>query len=564
MVSVYSRPIELTKALGRCEQEVYLVLGFTRIPTAVLAEIDETARGRGHRDLAQDRERTSSILDDIEFFFAQCALRDPFWQFAFSSKVLLSIPGYRDIQLLFTLNRYILDNPGQAVHILVTNVPLRKLVESLFGGHRFWPPVVMPNLRAWGRMLRTLLRTVLSRAPQHRADLLVCTLTQGNADPNRADTYFGNLTSLARSARSVETVYLASGPQVWLSKATGFNPLEAYATIGDVLVSWFRSLGRMFRLKPPKALLVAGKDLSPILHYLEYREIRTGEHFMQAFMNKAYGRVIAAVQPRVLLFPFENRSWEKRLVTLARRAGLGKIIGYQHTSITPRHLALRVEPAEMPDEAIPDAILTTGEITLAWLEKLSPLWRRRAIAGVSMRRARDTVPEPTGSECVLVAISSNREEAWSLLRATFEAARENDIRFIVRSHPTIPVQDLFALFAWPPRVILSAGRSLIQDLTEATAVAYSSSTVVLEGMLYGRLPIFVDIGDVPAGDPITGRCPFKVVAATPVEFGRALRKVSAMSPKRRAEMSAAARDYAERYLMYPTKKRIDRILALLN
>src|SRR6185295_3656047 len=103
--------------------------------------------------------------------------------------------------------------------------------------------------------------------------------------------------------------------------------------------------------------------------------------------------------------------------------------------------------------------------------------------------------------------------------------------FIVRTHPTIPVADLFALFRWPETVELSAGRTLAQDLSLATMVAYSSSTVALEGMLHGRLPIFIDTGETPSGDPIAGEHAFKFRARDGASLARQIDRISELAPE---------------------------------
>mgnify|MGYP000329851690 CR=1 FL=1 len=58
------------------------------------------------------------------------------------------------------------------------------------------------------------------------------------------------------------------------------------------------------------------------------------------------------------------------------------------------------------------------------------------------------------------------------------------------------------------KIKILSTKKLSEDLFYCHVVLYSSSTVAIEGMLSGRLPIFLDIGDIPSGDPLLGNAIF--------------------------------------------------------
>ncbi|HYH43974.1 MAG TPA: hypothetical protein VD867_18550, partial [Burkholderiales bacterium] len=118
-------------------------------------------------------------------------------------------------------------------------------------------------------------------------------------------------------------------------------------------------------------------------------------------------------------------------------------------------------------------------------------------------------------------------------------------------------------FEWPAHVTFSRGRSLAADFADATFVAYSSSTVALEGMLYGRLPIWIDIGDVPSGDPIAGKHPFAFRAASGRELAQTIQRVCSLDAGELAALRAEARAYADRYLVEPSPANVDRMAAVI-
>lgn len=438
---------------------------------------------------------------------------------------MLAIPGWGTLQRRF-LERAEARLAGRALPALAPGARARR---------------ARPGLRAWGRLGRTLARTLLARALGSQPEVVIITLA-GPAAAAR-DAYFGELAAWLGAGRAF-TVYLASGTRARLPADGQRAPLEAFATVGDALAAWTE--GRDARLEaapgqPEQAALAAE---------LARAEVASGEAFMHAFVRRAFARLLGATRPKVLVYPFENRAWEKSLVTAARAAGVGRVVGYQHSSITPRHLAFE----RTADSPLPDCIVTVGTVTMQWLREHAPALGERLVEGASLRRAAAPPPLPSGHG-LLVAISSSRNEAQALIALVHAAARAVKVPVVIRSHPTIPAADLFARFEWPPHVRLSQGTALAQDLGAASIVAYSSSTVALEGMLGGRLPLFVDIGDLPAADPLIGPCPVKRVVEDADGLAAAVAEIAGASDTDLEARRAIARRYAEAYLQAPDAAR---------
>jgi hypothetical protein len=196
------------------------------------------------------------------------------------------------------------------------------------------------------------------------------------------------------------------------------------------------------------------------------------------------------------------------------------------------------------------------------IEARMPPARGRVTIGAALRARRLSL-EPPAAWGVLAPISSSRAEAWEILRLLHALGDVAAVPVIVRTHPTIPIEDLYAQFSWPVHVRLSRGRSLSDDLAATSLVAYSSSTVALEGMLYGRLPIYLDIGDVPSGNPIDGEHPFVFRAATGAGLRETIARIRALGAGELASLRAQARAYAERYLVEPTRENVERMAGLI-
>jgi hypothetical protein len=530
------------EALAAAPGGVYTILNRDRLDPGLSLRLERLAAERGHRDLLADATLRDEALADIHDFFSEAAHSDPEFVFAYSSKVVLALPEYQDIQKIFVLRRHFAANPDADVLALAPEERMRGLFAALFTNARSDHGAALPAARAWARFGRTLLRAALNRAPSARPQALVFSIS-GPTPRIDSDTYFGDLTGVLRARIEALTVYLASGPRLRLPRSEAAAPFEAFVSVWAVAAVW---LGALLSGTSAVERNLPRGSLAPLHRYVRRGEVRSGEYFMQRLLARGFGAMLARLRPRTVIYPFENRSWEKYLLAAAHAHGARRV-AYQHSSITPRHLAFRVARGEIAEQYLPDRMVTVGERTAEIVREWAPALAGRVIAGVSLRAMRQDIADAP-RDAVLVAISSNRSEAASLIQATHAAASRVAVPFIVRTHPTIPVDDLFALFQWPQNVSLSAGTTLAQDLSGVTIVAYSSSTVALEGMLYGRLPVFVDIGDVPSGDPVIGEHAFKRSARGGAELAATIERVMRMPPHERDGLRAAAREYADGYL----------------
>jgi len=556
---LYRRAPAFAAALAASSGAVYSICNRDRFDPAQALSLERGAAAKKHRELLGLDELRTDALAAINTYFRNAARLDPTWQYAYSSKVVLAVPDYQDLQKVFLLGCLLARDPQREIFLLVPDPRLHRLFGELFAAVPPVPRLVLPGPRAWARFLRTLLRAMANRPAAAPAGALIFTLSAGNPASDN-DAYFGEFARQLRNLAPTVTVYLASGPALKLCRSPHRLPFESFASSLTVIAAWIDAFFSGVRAHGTADRFGADKFAS--LHrYMRSTEVRCGEYFMHRLYGRVFPRMLREVAPRLLLYPFENRSWEKLLLAAAHAQGVGRRIGYQHSSITPRHLAFHVAPGEIPDKFLPDRIFTVGDFTAEWLRQVAPVLAGKLAIGVSLRTARQKVSAPGGA--VLVAISSSRNEAWNLLQVTHAAASQSDVPFIVRTHPTIPVKDLFGLFGWPQNVELSAGRTLAEDLSRATIIAYSSSTVALEGMLYGRIPIFVDTGDIPSGDPIPDAHPFKFTARDGADLAHRISQISELGAAAASSLREQARAYAERYLRDPTADAVHGVAAAM-
>ncbi|MRR56880.1 MAG: hypothetical protein EG824_01510 [Deltaproteobacteria bacterium] len=162
-----------------------------------------------------------------------------------------------------------------------------------------------------------------------------------------------------------------------------------------------------------------------------------------------------------------------------------------------------------------------------------------------------------------MAISSSLGESRAILRLIHAASRDLNVPIVIRPHPSIPIAELYQQYDWPSNVRLSFRSTLTEDMGQVGFIAYSSSTVALEGLIHGRLPIFLDIRDVLVGDPIDNVA-FKLNATSPASLVSCIRAVNAWPPEKLDSLRHQGRSYAEKYLAAPNPNLLEEMSSALQ
>ncbi len=525
----------------------YAIFDRSATSAIVLHEVEALANRHSHVDVIAEAPLRTAAEYLLRAYFDGAARTDSHAAFAYSSRVLLAVPDYPDVALLFVLRALEAREPDATLHALIEDPWKAALALSDFNGGAP-PDFKAPVRRGLARAGRSFGRSLLAKHLLAAPDVLVFTL--GDALSNGGtDTYFGDLAESLGSRCRVATVYLAPGKRLRLRSDESVAPLEAFLKPADALAAY---------VGVQSVRASHGPSTDALTAFLQAREYASGEVVMLNVIARALEHMFAQLKPKTVVYPFENRTWEKHLLRAARRHGVRRCIGYQHSSLTPRHLAFSGAAGLAGMADLPDAIITCGTVTAELISANIPQARSLVVAGAALRAARQRVPPPSGWG-VLAPISSSRAEAWEILRVLHKYSRSSSGPIIVRMHPAIPAGDLFAAFDWPEHVMLSNGRTLAEDFAATAIVLYSSATVALEGMLYGRLPIYLDIGDVPSGDPIQGDHRFVTKVRTAPELTEAVLRISGSGDSDLASLREEARAYAERYLVEPTRENIQRM-----
>ncbi|NOR87307.1 MAG: hypothetical protein GQ527_06830 [Bacteroidales bacterium] len=550
---------EFLKAIEENPSAIYATFSTETLPIRDILSIDSNANKYECCEISTIEGYKLLTLQRVKSLFDSALERDKNWLYSFSSKVVLSIKNIQDINKILFVDYLYKKQPDENYVLLFNDRKIERLFLSIIDNRVVSERLVLPSFKACGRIVRTLLRVLLNKPNTIHYQVVFYSLSTG-IPVNNSDTYFGDLPVHVSKKLQSTLVYSASGNKLRLPRTDKQIPIESFVSWRNVASAVYETLSEcLFRQQRPRPPSESSLNHN-IISYLKESELRTGEFFMLRLYKKAFSQMCEKLNPETLIFPFENRSWEKLLVLAARKKKIGKLIGYQHSSLTNRHLAFEIPETEIAEGYLPDSIITVGNITAEHLRNLSPLYQDKLLIAGSLRRVEVVGHHSLPDASILIAISSSFSEALRLLLHINQYESHINIPVIIRSHPTIPIKELFDSFNWPSNISLSEGRTLTEDILSVSLVGYSSSTVSLEGMLYGRLPVFIDIGDVPAGDPILGSCRIKYTVNQEKDLLKIINEYNSLNKQNRSNLSKQAISYAESYLQKVDKDKYEMIV----
>lgn len=213
--------------------------------------------------------------------------------------------------------------------------------------------------------------------------------------------------------------------------------------------------------------------------------------------------------PKAMISLYEGYGWEQCLWQGAKEADPScRTAGYQHTILLRHNLALLKPEGIGHRRLYPEIVLCLGPRTERMLRlshsssELFPFGTFRKLPDPSIQRD----PSP-GKKTVVVVPTGYLDEATLLFNVALQAARNlPDYRFILRSHPVLPFEQVLpALEEDParlPNVEISRSAPIEEDFARASAVLYRGSSSVLYAILYGLKPIYFSDGQFPDQDPL--------------------------------------------------------------
>jgi hypothetical protein len=238
-------------------------------------------------------------------------------------------------------------------------------------------------------------------------------------------------------------------------------------------------------------------------------EAIAGASFQALRIARQIAQLVERLQPGALITTHEGHAWERAAFHLARqKRALIRCVAYQHAALFRLQHAIR---RKLDNGADPDMIWTSGSLAADQLRRESGLGKV-AIAEIGSPRAPapastyHTVRNPGAAFTCLVLPEGLRAECDFLFGFSLECATAYPHAiFIWRLHPIISFESLAQsnprLRSLPANVRISTA-SMQEDVALADCALYRGSTAVIQAVLAGAAPIYVQIEKEMSIDPL--------------------------------------------------------------
>jgi hypothetical protein len=377
------------------------------------------------------------------------------------------------------------------------------------------------------------------------------------------DTYFGELPEfMTREGISV-LVYGGLLKDAWktlkLMRRKKLDlpviPWHFYGTIPGMMNAAWQSLRHyLFLIELKGNLAINGVSVDRILKEAMKRDLRSGHFFESMWVYYSARSLSKHLTITACVIPFENRSWEKMLVSgLASNGDSIRTVGYHHASITPAHTQLMMGEQEAQVIPLPDNILMIGEVTKEILETSGNYPEKMLKVGCALRQGRKSDrPRPRNAEGtvanVLVALATSIDEYVNFL-LFLDAALLNigGYQVGIRPHPEFSLDR--ALDRLPDLGLNfdRMGGTLDSNFDWADVVVYVSSTVGLDAISVGVPAVNVDLGKFIDVDPAPDDCPLKWSVSQPGQLVPAFQAIENTSDSEYESSQKRAADFSKRY-----------------
>jgi surface carbohydrate biosynthesis protein (TIGR04326 family) len=345
-------------------------------------------------------------------------------------------------------------------------------------------------------------------------------------------------------------------------------PMDACLTIWGLTACVVRSAARFLRPAPLKGRAeIDGVDLSCLVNRTIQADSRSGNYFMALRLYYCARQLAKTVNISRCIYPYENLSWEKMLLTGIREVSpVTATTGYQHSSITVGHTTFLLEETESEVTPLPDEIITTGDVTKDWLEESGNYPAGMFRSACALRQSR-TRPESLRERRpnirrLLVALGTSRQEYRQVLKLLEQAFAGSNLsigyEIRVRPHPLISLEPVLAETGLDSQDFFSVSSGpLNSEFDWADVVIYASSTVGLEAVSLDIPAVFLDVDEMLETDPMFGWNNLKWTATGPTELVSALQQIEGLDDERFRVLQMSGRDYADSYLRPITDSALD-------
>lgn len=163
----------------------------------------------------------------------------------------------------------------------------------------------------------------------------------------------------------------------------------------DIIDAYMKAIGESFQMAKifgsVPALSLGGVVTACVNQRIYETTLSNGGALIQRVVRRLMGRIISAVSPKVLLYPFEQKGVERAIIDAAKATKSDlRVCAYAHAVFCDGHMYLKFR--SMCHLAQPDLVLVAGQLTLEWLCSHWG-WPREKVLFVGSSRHLD---QPTG------------------------------------------------------------------------------------------------------------------------------------------------------------------------
>ena len=276
-------------------------------------------------------------------------------------------------------------------------------------------------------------------------------------------------------------------------------------------------------------------------------------YFNNLLVFRASKRLRNTPELETIIYPFENKSLEK-LINIGLSDKI-KTVGYQHSSLTPRHFSFVMNDDEINITPLPHKVITLGEITKRWLIKKCNFPSNKVIKGVALRQSKiNPIFKKTFSSKkakLLFVFSSSTYEITKSIEVLKNISIKYNFKYRFRFHINFPIERLSMKHQrWiKSNTNVAEKNTLIEDLKWTDITIYISSTVALESLFCGIPVIRLDIDKYNSDPLLNEKIPFKWNANSARDLINSIYEISYLSDKERNERSLKGQNFASSYMI---------------
>ena len=320
------------------------------------------------------------------------------------------------------------------------------------------------------------------------------------------------------------------------SQNNGAYPLEYFLSVIGLFKCLKHSLFAYLKRLPIKG--EANIDEQDVL-WLVKKEIdnafNSGQVFINFFVYYSVKDILKKIDTDKILYPFENRSWEKLILLAARETQKDiRLTGYHHASLYPKHINFILEKDEIIKIPFPDELITIGRVTKILLENVFNFPSDFVKVGCALRQdksfvAKDDYKTETNGFTLCIALASSLDEYVRTLRFLDNTLLDASYTIKIRPHPGIDFNKALTIYK-PSRLkfLIDTNKKLTESLKDSNVVVYASSTVSIEALSMGKPLIYIDFGNFINSDPLFNFTEFKWTCKNPRDLPAILDEINSL------------------------------------